>query len=91
LVAALNWHSPRVHEHEATGAIGVLDHARRKTRLTKRGRLLIRLRRRQWGWACPNKLASVEANTPLLGMTCGNTEAGTLNNFNSDASKLVCN
>ena len=41
LVAALNWHSPRVHEHEATGAIGVLGHARRETRLIKRGRLLI--------------------------------------------------
>ena len=41
LIAALNRHMARVHEHEAACAIGVLGHAWRKTSLSKGSGLLI--------------------------------------------------
>ena len=41
LIAALNGHMARVHQHEAACAVGVLGHAWRKTSLPKRSGLLI--------------------------------------------------
>src|SRR5690606_37563542 len=53
-VARLLAFRPRVHQHETSGAVGVLDHSGLETRLTKEGSLLIS-RNAKYGDICPVK------------------------------------